>query len=470
MRTRTTIATLLLAAALAYGSPASAQVFITEPEGSVSLAQGTSAVLVSPAEFNRVSMADPNVAEAVVVSPTEVLINGRNLGTTTFVVWDTTGARRIYGVEVTADAPALERHLQTLFPDEDIEVAARGSTLILSGPVSSAFVARRALELAENSGAMVIDNLQTPAPSQIMLHVRFAEVSRSALKSLGNQVVDILNPQEIDGQGDFRGETDSDGVIELSLIDSDSHLRTVIRAFRESGDYKSLAEPTLLALDGESASFLAGGEFPFPSVQGGQSNNAVSIEWREFGVRLNFTPAVTNIGNIRLDIAPEVSSLDFAGGLTISGFQLPAILSRRAETQVELREGQHLAIAGLLDHTMQENIRKLPLLGDIPILGALFRSTDERQDVTELLVIVSPRIVEPLNVAPEIPTGEPESWDFDERMMPPADTTGTGGGAGGAADAAEDRDGARNRDATGNGGPAAGAEGAAKPAPDASSR
>jgi pilus assembly protein CpaC len=428
------VGVLLIGAILGTAATVAGQIFITEPEGSVSLALGTSAVLVSPSEFNRISIADPNVAEAVVVSPTEVLINGRTLGSTTFVVWDTAGVRRIFGVEVTADAQALERHLEMLFPDEEIQVTAQGNTVILSGAVSSAFVARRALELAEGSGAVLIDNLRTPAPSQILLHVRFAEVSRSALKSLGNQIVDVMNPQEITADGDWRGSSDSDGVIELSLINSTAHLRTVIKAFRESGDYRSLAEPTLLALDGQAASFLAGGEFPFPSVQGGQSNNAVSIEWREFGVRLNFTPSVTNIGNIRLDIAPEVSALDFAGGLTISGFQLPTILSRRAETQVELREGQHLVIAGLLDRRMQENIRKLPLLGDIPILGALFRSTDERQDLTELLVIVSPQIVEPVDTPPEIPTGEADTWEMDKRLAPPpadtlpADTVGVGSG------------------------------------------
>lgn len=422
-------ATLLLGVVMFVGAPASAQQFITEPEGAVTLARGTSAVLVSPVEFTRVSMADPEIAEAVVISPTEVLINGRTLGTTTFVVWDTTGERHIYGVEVTADAAALERSLTTLFPDEDITVTARGNTLILSGPVSSAFVARRALELAEGTGAVLIDNLQTPAPSQVLLQVRFAEVSRSALKSLGNQVIDILNPHETTTDGDWRGITDSDGVVELSLINSDSHLRAILQAFRETGDFKSLAEPTLLALDGETASFLAGGEFPFPTVQGAQTSNAVSIEWREFGVRLSFTPFVTNIGNIRLDIAPEVSSLDFAGGLTISGFQMPTILSRRAETQVELREGQHLAIAGLMDQSIQESVRKLPFLGDIPILGALFRSSDERQQVTELLVIVSPRIVEPTDLPPEIPTDEPETWDWEERLRPPpADTLGVGSG------------------------------------------
>ncbi len=422
--------TLALGALLLVGSPLSGQLFITEPEGSVTLAQGTSAVLVNPAEFSRVSIADPEIAEAVVVSPNEVLINGRNLGTTTFVVWDTTGVRRIYGVEVTADAGALERHIATLFPNESIEVTARGNTLILSGRVTSAFVAGRALELAEGSGAVVIDNLQTPAPSQIMLQVRFAEVSRSALRGLGNQVIDVLNPHKITTDGDWRGESDSEGLIELSLIKSNSHLRAVIQAFKESGEFKSLAEPTLLALDGEEASFLAGGEFPFPSVQGGPTSNAVTIEWREFGVRLNFTPVVTNIGNIRLDIAPEVSSLDFAGGLTLSGFEVPTILSRRAETRVELQEGQHLAIAGLLDRTMQESVRQLPLLGDIPILGSLFRSTDERQQVTELLVIVSPRVVEPSDLAPEIPTGEPDTWDWEEPLSPPpADTLGAGRGS-----------------------------------------
>ena len=245
---------LVMGAMLVMTSPALGQQFITQTEGAVSLAKGTSAVLVSPVDLNRVSMADPEVAEAVVMSPTEVLINGRNLGTTTFVVWDENGQRHIYGVEVTVDANAIERHLEMLFPDEGVEVTARGGTLILSGPVSSAFVARRALELAEGSGATVIDNLQTPAPSQIRLQVRFAEVSRSALKQLGNQVIDIMNPQDLSSGGDWRGQTDSDGEIQLSLIDSDSHLRAIIKALNETGDFKSLAEPTLLALDGETAS------------------------------------------------------------------------------------------------------------------------------------------------------------------------------------------------------------------------
>lgn len=413
------LAGLLLGAALV-GTPASAQRFITEPEGLVTLARGTSAVLVSPVVISRVSMADPEVAEAVVMNPRELLINGKTVGTTTFVAWDAQGMRRMYMVEVTADAGTLGRSLRGLYPDENITVSASGNTLVLAGRVSSAVVARRARELAEGTGAPVIDNLQAPAASQILLQVRFAEVSQTALRRLGNHVIDFLNPHQLNQDGDWRGSTDSEGLLQLSLLNSDAHLRAVIRALQEAGDFKSLAEPNLLARDGQEASFLAGGEFPYPTVQGGQSANAVTIEWREFGVRLNFTPTITNSGNIILRIAPEVSSLDFAGGLVISGFQIPAILTRRALTEVELREGQHLAIAGLMDRTMQENIRKLPLLGDIPILGALFRSTAERQEVTELLVIVSPRIVQPVDAPPEIPTGEPETWGWDKRLAPRA--------------------------------------------------
>ncbi len=414
------LVTLLLGVVTFAGAPASAQQFITTPQGSVTLARGTSAVLVTPRAISRVSMADPEVAESVVMTPRELLINGKTVGNTTFVVWDASGTRRIYMVEVTADAPGLGRHLRELYPDENIQVSATGNTLILAGQVSSAVVARRARELAERTGAEVIDDLQAPAPDQILLQVRFAEVSRSALRELGNQVIDLLNPHALDDDGDWRALTDSDGLMELSLINSDAHLRAVIRALQETGDFKSLAEPNLLALDGQEASFLAGGEFPYPTVQGGQTSDAITIEWREFGVRLNFTPTITNSGNIHLAIAPEVSSLDFAGGLVVSGFNIPSVLTRRAFTQVELREGQHLAIAGLMDRTMQDNVRKLPLLGDIPILGALFRTKNERQEATELLVIVSPRIVEPSNEPPEIPTGEPETWDWDTWLAPDA--------------------------------------------------
>lgn len=408
------------------------QRILTEPEAAITLARGTSALIDYPGELTRVSVADPSVAEAVVLSPQEVLLNGIGLGSTSLFLWDSAGSRRLYSVDVTADVGTLQRYLELLFPAEDIDVSAQGNTVIVSGQVSDAFVARRAIELAQGTGAMVLDNLKTPAPSQILLEVRFAEVSRTALETLGNNLLRVVNPHELSADGRWELATDSDGVLNLSLINGTAELSALIRALKSTGDFRSLAEPNLLALDGEEASFLAGGEFPFPSIQGGSANNAVTVEWREFGVRLTFTPRVTNIGNIRLSIAPEVSALDFAGGLSMGGFQIPSILTRKAETEVELQEGQHLAIAGLLDNTIQENIDKLPFLGDIPILGALFRSKELRQERTELLVIVTPRMVQPSNQAIPVPTGEPEEWEWKYELRGPAYVpdsirTGTGG-------------------------------------------
>jgi pilus assembly protein CpaC len=203
-----------------------------------------------------------------------------------------------------------------------------------------------------------------------------------------------------------------------------------------TGEFKSLAQPNLVTREGEEASFLAGGEFPFPSIQqgGGGALAGVTIEWREFGILLNFTPTITNAGNVRLRVAPEVSSLDFANGLTFQGFQIPALLSRKVDTDVELRPGQTLAIGGLLDNNMLRNVDKIPILGDIPILGFFFRSEEARQDRTELLVLVTPHILDTDNL-PEwaLPTGDPNSadWEWDahiRRWIEERARGGTGGG------------------------------------------
>ena len=207
-----------------------------------------------------------------------------------------------------------------------------------------------------------------------------------------------------------------------------------IRALKSSGHFKSLAEPNLIALEGEEATFLAGGEFPYPVVQGGQ-NASTTIVFKEFGIRLRFTPEVTNNGSIRLHVAPEVSSLDFANGLTISGFQIPSLLTRRVETRVDLQPGQHLAIGGLLDNSMLENQEKIPILGDIPILGTFFKSESVRRNHSELLVVVTPYMVDPSGQPIRLPTGQPYTWDDWPGFVPnpsglrgtdppPADTTG----------------------------------------------
>ena len=421
--------------ALAATAPAHAQV---TAERTIIVPSGKATLVTHGDRLTRVSISNPVVAEAVVVSPHEVLLNGRQIGTTTLVLWDAGGRRELFAVEVTADAVALERQLRTLFPDQPISVSATGNAFVLTGSVSEATVARRALEIAESTGLEVVDNLMVPAPHQVLLQVRFAEVSRSAISELG---VNILRVDPLNLRGDDEGslstgsftppganfinnpagpeQTFSD-VVNLYLFDRGTQIGAFIRALQGRGMFRSLAEPNLLALDGREASFLAGGEFPYPVPQGSAAGQTVTIVFKEFGIRLKFVPNITNSGNIKLKVAPEVSTLDFANGLQISGFQIPALLSRRAETEVELRDGQTFAIAGLLDNSITESVEKFPILGDIPVLGALFRSRDMQQNRTELLVLVTPRLVQPTSTPPAVPTGEPETWDWNKSLRAPA--------------------------------------------------
>lgn len=392
----------------------------------LSIPRGTSSLVTSPNNIQRVSIGDPAIADPVTVSPREVLVNAKALGSTTMIVWDVTGGRRLYNIEVTADARALERQFRALFPDQPIQVTASGNILILSGRVTDAGVARRALEIARGTGATVIENLAIPPARQVLLQVRFAEVSRSAATQLGTQfgvgqTSARLNP-ETPNEGDTFVETLSDGLVRLFLFNDNVQFSALIEALQTRGLFRSLAEPNLLALEGREASFLAGGEIPVPVPQSGQ-NAGITIQFKEFGIRLRFTPRVTIAGNIRLEVAPEVSSLDYANAIQFSGFLIPALRTRRADTEIELRPGQTFAIAGLMDNTIQNNRGKVPFLGDIPILGPLFRSRDVTQNQTELLILVTPQVVEPAGEAPPLPTGEPETWEWDRglrRPTPPA--------------------------------------------------
>jgi pilus assembly protein CpaC len=384
--------------------------------GVITVARGQSQLLVEPVAVARVSIGDPDIADAVVVSPREVLVNGRGLGTTTLIIWDQAGGRRTYQVEVTVDATALQRTLQALFPGEDIRVSVTGNLVILSGTVLTARTARQALELARATGATVVDNLAQPASQQVLLQVRIAEVSRSAIREFSSQLR-AQNLGGLEGSGDWSIETVSDGLVRLLLLDPGASIEGIFRALRTTGEVRTLAEPNLIAREGTEAFFLAGGEFPFPVVQGGAQAGAVTIQWREFGVRLGFMPLITDAGSIRLRVAPEVSSLDFSTGLTVGGVTVPALLTRRAETEVELRDGQTFAIAGLLDNNTLESVTRIPVLGDLPILGPLFRSRLRREERTELLVLVTPRLVAPLDVAPAVPPGEPETWPGLDRTL-----------------------------------------------------
>jgi pilus assembly protein CpaC len=422
----------LIPAALAGSAgSAAAQRVVRAPEQVVSVSKGASALLVNTTPIQRFSIGDPAVAEAVVVSPTEILINGKTLGTTSLFLWDNAGTIKLYSVEVTADAPGLQRYLSSVLAGERIDVIASGNVVTLSGQVRDASVANRAVEIAKGSGATIVDNLSTPEAVQVLLRVRFAEVNKSAIKEFRSQLA-TLNPQDLDSRRDWVGSANtdpqsggfSDGVVDLGLFNANASIELLIRALTSKGLLKSLAEPNLIALPGREASFLAGGEFPYPAVQGGGASNSVSIVFKEFGIRLRFTPTITRSGSIRLKVAPEVSSLDFSNPLVFGGFTIPSLLTRRAETEVEMKNGQYLAIAGLVDNTMTDNMTKVPILGDIPILGQFFRSKDARQRRTELLVLVSPKLVLPSDTPALLPTGEPASWKWtgQMKMKGPADT------------------------------------------------
>ena len=412
---RWTLAVVLVALALSAAPRAAAQRIISGAQQVVTVSAGASALLVYDDPVERFSIGETTIADAVAVSPREVLVTGKKLGTTSLLVWDKAGTVKVYSIEVTADAPALQRYLRTLFPADSIGVSASSNTVTLSGSVRSAAIDQQAVNIAKATGAVVVDRLLAPPGRQVLLQVQFAEVNRSAAKEMSS-ILSTVNPDRLTSVDQDSVQTISDGLMRLFLGNANAQFNAVIRALRSRGEFKTLAEPNLLTLPGQEASFLAGGEFPYPSVQGGGQSGAITIVFKEFGVRLRFTPTITEGGSIRLHVAPEVSSLDFANGLTLNGFQIPSLLTRRAETDVELRDGQHLAIAGLMDNSWTKDVTRIPILGDIPVLGEFFKSSAAQQRRTELLVVVTPILVDATDKAPPLPTGDAGTWDWERGL------------------------------------------------------
>jgi pilus assembly protein CpaC len=375
---------------------------------------------VVPTDFDitRIAITDPTIADAVVVQPREILIDGKKQGTVSLIVWSS-DRRKQYDVVVEPAITTLEQHLQALFPGENIAISVSEEAIVLSGQVSSTNVMLRAGEIARASAtkSKVINLLQVPGGSesqQVMLQVRFAEVNRRALTELGLSLFALRSrfaarsttqqfaAPDFDDQSES-GLTFSD-YLNLFYFDFKEGIGGVMRALQQKGGFQSLAEPNLIAYNGQEASFLAGGEFPVPVVQGGTSNS-VTVQFKEFGIRLNFTPTIAG-DVIRLKVTPEVSTLDFANGITLSGFRIPALTTRRASTDVELRDGQSFAIAGLLDNTTQDDAAAIPILSKLPIIGAIFKSKASRAEQTELMVLITPRLVRALNPdeVPPLPT------------------------------------------------------------------
>lgn len=410
----------LLRVGLATLVGASLQVSAQAPDAAfprISLIAGQSTVLQTEFDVIRIAITNPDVADALVVQPREILIDGRAAGTISLIVWG--GTQRIqYDIVVEQPVVPLEQQLAQLFPGEEVLVTVNEDAVVLSGNVSTTQVMLRMAEIvrATSDGLNVINLLQVPGAQdaqQVMLQVRFAEVNRNALRELGSAFftgatgsrnwVGRATTQQFPAPDFEDDDLVFSDFLNLFLFNTDYNVGAVLKALEETGYFQSLAEPNLMAYNGQEASFLAGGEFPIPVVSGTTGN--VSIQFREFGVRLTFTPTIAG-DLIRLHVAPEVSSLDFSSGITLSGFRIPGLIVRRAETEVELRDGQSFAIAGLINNIAQSDAANVPFLSRIPIIGNLFKSRADRQERTELLVVITPRLVRPLDPdeVPSLPT------------------------------------------------------------------
>jgi pilus assembly protein CpaC len=437
---------------------AAAQAPTAEPAPSQSTPQGPAATAQSPSEaeshgaaplrvmvgksllintterLKRVSVTDPGVADAIVVTPTQILVHGRSAGEVSLLIWDELERSRSFDLRVDVDVSATAEEEKRVFPDEQITVTPSRSAIVLSGHVTTEDIAKRAEMIAAAYSKNVV-NVLTFGPvgaQEVLLEVKFAEVDRSAATQLG---VNFFTPGtgHTTGSlttGQYGGSTISTtsastttaggttttstsatpptinltNPLNLFLFRSDLDFGVVVQALQQKNLLQILAEPNLIAVNGKEASFLAGGEFPFPIVQPGQGFTAVSISFKEFGVRLRFTPVIMPNGNIHLRVVPEVSELDFTNGLTISGFNIPALSTRRADTEFELQDGQSFVIAGLMDNRLTQIANKFPGLGDIPILGNLFKSKNLQKSKTELMVLCTVHRIAPSTQAPGGPT------------------------------------------------------------------
>jgi pilus assembly protein CpaC len=400
----------------------------------VQLLVGRSTLLNVGNHITRVSLTSPNVADAMVTTPSQLLIHGKAPGTISMFIWDRTGGIKRYEVIVRRDLSQLGEQLKQLFPGEPISIHSNGKDVVISGIVTSKYVVDKAAEVTagyvekKEDVVNLLRQQEGVATNQVLLRVRFAEVSRSAMTELGTSI--FANGTD---QGRWFGRTTTDQIpgpafadgklifsdfLNLFLFDAKNQIGGVIRALQNKGLFQSLAEPNLIAENGKEASFLAGGEYPYPVVQGGSDRNTVTIQFKEFGVRLNFTPTIVGDDLVKIKVRPEVSSLDFSNALTMEGFRVPAISTRRTETEVELQDGQTFAIAGLMNNTMTSQMQKIPGIGDIPILGLLFRSKAAQKNQTELVVMITPQILRrgSTGVSPKLP-------NLIEPFMPPASKT-----------------------------------------------
>ena len=397
----------------------------------LSLTVGKSTIIQSPEPVKRVSLVSPEIADAMVLTPYQIYLMGKAPGLTNLTLWGTDdNVRAIVDLDVCPDLSRLKEVFHKLLPEEkDIKITATHDHITLTGTVSSATSLSQVLSLAgpyapfdQEKKPKIINLLEVGGVHQVMLEVRISEMSRGLLKRLGLNFVGrgsdgfgvslLNNLTRAESGGAILGLSDR-----INAIIGGGDWTFFIDALKEDGLLKVLAEPTLITLSGKQANFLAGGEFPVPVPQvSGGGGQTITIEYKPFGVGLTFAPTVLSSKKINMQIAPEVSELDFSNAVTISGFTVPALTTRRVSTVVKLGDGQSFAIAGIIKDQQRSIVSKFPVLGDLPVLGALFRSSSFQKNETELVIIATPRLVKPLDLAKQtLPTDqyvEPDDVEF----------------------------------------------------------
>ncbi|HWE00865.1 MAG TPA: pilus assembly protein N-terminal domain-containing protein [Tepidisphaeraceae bacterium] len=396
------------------------------PAGDITLMMNKSVVLTTKVPYKRVSIAQPDVADVNLVGPSEVLLTAKRPGTTQLILWDDQDRSQIVDVLVNFDLRALETQIKTMFPKAAIRAESANGAIILRGHVPDLHTAQQAVAIAAPYGAAgggpagVLNFLEISGGQQVVLQVRFAEVSRSVSQNLG------FNAFVTDGKFNLGFQNGPGGApigalatgatagvpavpIFGSAKTGAASFEFFINALRSNSLLRILAEPNLTAISGEKASFLAGGEFPIPVPQAGSGGTTITIEYKTYGIKLNFTPTVLGDGRVLLHCTPEVSELDYTDSVTLNGYVIPGLTTRNVDTTVELADGQTFALAGLLQNQIKASKNITPLLGDMPVLGALFRSVQYSRSETELVVLVTPRLVEGLNPG-QVPKLPGEFW------------------------------------------------------------
>lgn len=403
-------------------------------DNSLQIKVGHSIVVTTANRLKRVYVSNPAVVSTLTSSAHELLVTAKSPGISSLVVWDETGRSTLYTVRTDIDVDTLRNTILAAFPKEEIAVSAIEDRIELSGNVSNQADVDAAVKIAQGYAKDVVNSLRvTPLhPQQVQLKVRFVEVDRAKLAQFGfnffstGTTIAQATTQQFNAFG-IPSSKNGTNTVEIAnplnffLYNSQYDIGMALQDLETMQVAQILAEPTITSISGEEASFLSGGEFPFPMVQTSGGLASVTIQFRPYGVKLKFTPTVNSDGSIRLKVAPEVSALDYTNQVQISGYTVPAISTRRAETDIELKSGQSFAISGLLDRRITNALSKTPGIADVPILGQLFHSKNKNASLVELVVIVTPTIVDPLTDPqpihePQLPVPSLNKQNFDKQV------------------------------------------------------